>query len=302
VKRHWIGAAAVAVGGVWMVVSASGAASANGQAPGGNNGTIKIEAGPPDDRKANEPHVSCNVYVEFWGYDSGSQRAELIFDAHAPTNGGTILRDTASWSTPQREGGRHLDHTYGPADLAGAFTRAGIAPAKQGWHVKLTVHVTGSKGSDVKHKVFWLEPCEGGSGSTSTTRPSTSTTKRATTTTTAPYPTTSSTVGAAAARFSSGSPGDAGTVAAPAGSPIDVGVLGGSVSAAGVSDGVPVLLSAPAVAGTTGATSAVETSRATGALPRTGVAVGGIALVGAGLIAGGALLRRSGRRLSLRSR
>ena len=34
-----------------------------------------------------------------------------------------------------------------------------MTPSQQGFHVKLTVHVTGSQGSDAKHKVFWIEPC-----------------------------------------------------------------------------------------------------------------------------------------------
>ena len=33
----------------------------------------------------------------------------------------------------------------------------------QGYHIKLTIHAEGSKGADVKHKVFWVtgcDPCE----------------------------------------------------------------------------------------------------------------------------------------------
>jgi hypothetical protein len=170
-NNRWISAAAVAVGGMGLVAAATISAGANGQAPGGNNGTIKIEAGPPDTSKANEPHVDCNVYVEFWGYDAGAQEATLTFDAQAPTKGGIVLRDTASWDTSEREGGRHLDFTYGPRDLAAAFERVGIAPAKHGWHVELTVHVTGSHGADVKKKVFWLEPCAAYPTTTTSTTP-----------------------------------------------------------------------------------------------------------------------------------
>jgi hypothetical protein len=151
-------AAATIAGGCLAMAATSAIASS--QAPAGNNGAVKIEAGPPDTTKSNEPHVSCNVYVEFWGYDAGQQEAKITFEAQSPTGSGVVLTDVATWNTPARDGGKHLDHTYGPADVAGAMQSAGIAPhPKQGYHVKLTVNVTGSQGADTKHKVFWLDPC-----------------------------------------------------------------------------------------------------------------------------------------------
>jgi hypothetical protein len=71
-------------------------------------------------------------------------------------------------------GGNDLDavETY-------KLTFSGKPHAKQGYHVKLTIHADGSRGADVKHKVFWVKPCvESGSGgqvlggSTSATLPS----------------------------------------------------------------------------------------------------------------------------------
>jgi hypothetical protein len=180
-------ATALGASGALLIVGIAGSAYAGSQAPGGNNGTIKIDAGQKDAPKANEPHVPCRFSVDFWGYDQGTQTAELIFEAHAPTGGGVMRHDTASWTTAQRTGGRHLDYSYGPIELASDFARAGIAPAKQGYHVKLTVHVTGSHGNDVKHKVFWIQPC----GSTSSTEgPTTSVTYGPTTSSTVPRPVT----------------------------------------------------------------------------------------------------------------
>ncbi|MDQ1517553.1 MAG: hypothetical protein QOE80_3383 [Actinomycetota bacterium] len=53
--------------------------------------------------------------------------------------------------------------------------------AKQGYHVKVTIHADGSKGSDVKHKVFWVSPCP--ESPTTTTTENTPTTVQETTST-----------------------------------------------------------------------------------------------------------------------
>jgi hypothetical protein len=289
-------AGAVGLAGAGLVVGTAGSAWAGSQAPGGNNGTIKIEAGPPDDDKANEPHVTCAAYVEFWGYDQGTQTADLTFDAHAPTAGGTVYHDTTSWTTPHREGGRHLDKTYGPVDLASAFAKAGIAPAKQGYHVKLTVHVTGSKGSDVKHKVFWVEPCNAGATTTTVARTSTTVKSTTTSTTARPY--------VAPASGSTAAPAAGVPTGAPTAIAVPTEVLGiegtateqpRSVAAAGTSTAQPAVIDAvhpTKVLGAGGSTG--------GSLPFTGAAVGGIAVLGLGTLATGEALRRSGRTLRLR--
>jgi hypothetical protein len=83
----------------------------------------------------------------------------MTFEPWAPTRGGSPATFSTSWTTAERTGGNQLDKAYGPVDLSAAL--AGITPhPKQGFHVKLTVHVTGSQGSDVKHKVFWVQPCQ----------------------------------------------------------------------------------------------------------------------------------------------
>lgn len=134
-------------------------ASQGGQAPPGNNGTVKINDSAVDDGPNNEPHVACTFWVNFYGYDAGSQSATMTFDPWAPTSGGHSVTFSTSWTIDQRTGGNQLDKAYGPVDLSSAL--AGITPhPKQGYHVKLTVHVTGSQGSDVKHKVFWIQPCQ----------------------------------------------------------------------------------------------------------------------------------------------
>jgi hypothetical protein len=148
--------------------SSSGSASQGGQAPAGNNGTVKINDSAVDDGPNNEPHVACTFYVNFYGYDAGSQSASMTFEPWAPTGGGQPTTLNTSWTTAERTGGNQLDKAYGPVDLSSAL--AGVTPhPKQGYHVKLTVHVTGSQGSDVKHKVFWIAPCAPEVGGTSQT-------------------------------------------------------------------------------------------------------------------------------------
>jgi hypothetical protein len=139
-------------------VAGTSSRSDHGQRPPGNNGTVKIDEFPADGGNGNDPHVDCPFSVNFFGYDAGSQQATMTFEPWAPTGGGNPTTLSTSWTTPTRSGGNQLDKSFGPVDLASAF--AGITPTKQGYHVKLTVHVTGSQGSDVKHKVFWVEACE----------------------------------------------------------------------------------------------------------------------------------------------
>jgi len=134
-----------------------GHGSDGGQRPPGNNGTIKIEGGAYDGGMDNDPHVSCTLSVSFFGYDAGTQSATLDFTPVAPTRGGSTLSLSTSWQTAFRSGGNQLDTNYPVSGLDSAL--AGIAPAKQGYHISLTVHVTGSQGADVKHKVFWYQPC-----------------------------------------------------------------------------------------------------------------------------------------------
>jgi hypothetical protein len=148
---------------VWLCTSVMAgtafAAAAHGSrnAPPGNNGTIKIDTAVFSGNR-NHPHVGCEFFVNFFGYDGGTQQATLSFEPWAPTRGGVVAERETSWSVPARTAGNQLDHRYGPINLSAAL--AGITPhPRQGYHVKLTVHVTGSQGADVKHKVFWIEPC-----------------------------------------------------------------------------------------------------------------------------------------------
>jgi hypothetical protein len=91
-------------------------------------------------------------------------------------------------------------------------------------HVKLTINAEGSKGADVKHKVFWVSGCET-PGTTTTTKPTTSTS--GTTTTTRP----TSTSGTTTTTGGSGTSGETSTTAAVGGS--SSSAAGGSSSSGG---------------------------------------------------------------------
>ena len=135
----------------------AGVAHADGNAPAGNNGTIKIDGVPADDGNDNVPHPGCGFTVEFFGYDAGERHARLEFDAQSPLEGGMLLELPTRFTVAERTGGNQLNHRL-EVDLADVL--AGRTPhPMQGYHVKLTVHVDGAQGADTKHKVFWVSEC-----------------------------------------------------------------------------------------------------------------------------------------------
>src|SRR5262245_7837350 len=158
--------------------------------PPGNNGTVKIHDVPLDSNPHNQPHVGCPFTVTFFGFDEGDV-ATVTFTAWAPTGkGAVLLTDTVDIGADNNSGGGS------PAGFDGEKTYTldfyGILPhEQQGFHVKLTVTVT-SPGSKTpkfnKYKVFWAQPCE--SPTTTTTTPGGSTT-----TTTMPGGSTTTTPG-----------------------------------------------------------------------------------------------------------
>ena len=132
--------------------------------PPGNNGTIKVDDAPFDDHPNNEPHVDCVFETDFYNFDQGDYYADVEFALQAPTGSGPLTvapaqvfigEDPAGGS----DGGDDLDASQ-QYDLSQALAGSGAEPhPQQGYHVKLTIHADGSQGADVKHKVFWVEPC-----------------------------------------------------------------------------------------------------------------------------------------------
>jgi len=146
------------------VISFSGTAAAattgDGHNPPGNNGTVFIHDVAGDEHPHNVPHVSCQFYVDFFGFDAG-QHVSIDFVGQAPTGKGVQLLhvDDVMVSDDDASGaGQDFDSEW-PFSADSLGVTALGDPAKQGYHVKLTVE-TGRPGAHgVKHKVFWILPC-----------------------------------------------------------------------------------------------------------------------------------------------
>ena len=239
--------------------------------PPGNNGTIKVDAAPFDDAPNNEPHVDCVFQIDFYGFDEGDLYADVLFEGHAPTGGGTLLTDRVFIGEDANDGGGSTAGLDASAtyDLTDAL--ASIEPhAQQGWHVKLTIHADGSHGADTKHKVFWVDGCRPAPAPAVLAVETTTTTVAPTTTsTTAPPTTTTSTTEA---------PTTTTTETTQPGR-----VLGVSIERATPQPQTEVRAAAAEQAQPTSDTRS-------GSLPRTGAAIALLTAIGAALVLGGRAL------------
>jgi hypothetical protein len=138
----------------FLLAGSSGAA-----APTGNSGTVKVDGIAFADHHANEPHPSCDFRITFWGYGEGRE-ATVTFTLQAPTKQttgpGSISYGPINIGADPAGGGNDFDGQI-VSNLAAFLADSGAtAHPIQGYHVKLTVNATGSRGADVKHKVFWV--------------------------------------------------------------------------------------------------------------------------------------------------
>ena len=247
-------------------------ASARGDTPPGANGTIKIETSAAPATPANAPHVACHFWVSFFGFDSGTDTAHLVFSGQAPTRSST-LRDTKTSWTATRPAGDHLDATFGPVDLMPAIEAAGVTPTRQGYHIRLTATVTGGGHTASKSKVFWLTPCAAPAAAP------------AGVTTEAAKP--AHVLAAAVAAPSAGPTAPA--VTAPS-LPSD-----SRVAAAGVAD-MPATVAAGRLGLATPSSAPSGAASRAGVLPFTGMQLSAFVLLAALLCGSGLFLRRLGRR------
>ena len=195
--------AALATSCIGVVVFVIGLVSSPGGAgpgaPGGNNGTVKINGDEvKGSDKSNDPHVGCDFTVEFFNYDEGNTFADVSFDGIPPTGGGGLGGGQVFIGGDPAGGSDDHDGT-GSYNLLSALS--GVTPhPQQGYHVKLTVHAPGSNGADVKHKTFWTlcSPPKATTTTTTTTGPTTTTTAAPTTTTAGVLPTVVTTAPAGA--------------------------------------------------------------------------------------------------------
>jgi hypothetical protein len=139
--------------------------------PKGNNGTIKLAGydapngpghssgeGSVPRHPSNDPHLPCTFAVEGYGFDAVASHSALTFEQHAPTSGGSPQYGSVPLDGDSHSGGGSTAGFDGMQEFNLAFV--GDPHPKHGYHVKLTATTVYSQGSSVKHKVFWVEPCE----------------------------------------------------------------------------------------------------------------------------------------------
>jgi len=138
------------------------AAPASGGDPGGNNGTVKVQEIDFDAPPNNDPHVGCTFLLEWYGFDKGADIiSKVTFEMQSPTGSVGLSVDGPS------------EVFVGGDPASGAGTATGLDGREkytlsfdgpphpnQGYHVKVTINTPGSKGSDKKSKVFWVEGCD----------------------------------------------------------------------------------------------------------------------------------------------
>ena len=87
--------AAVALAGFALLAPVG----AHSSAPPGNNGTVKVDGEEFDKLHDNDPHVSCTFWIQWYGFDEGTQTSSVTFQAWPPTgNGETLMDDEVSFS------------------------------------------------------------------------------------------------------------------------------------------------------------------------------------------------------------
>ena len=123
-----------------MLMALAIAAPAAAKNPPGNNGTVKIhdnfEAEPI---VRNEPHVVCDFHLHFFFSDS-SQEGDWWIESWPPTGNKTTVMGRAP---------------YGPTNAAGEWATGALTLSAG--HYKL--YWEGRNDHNIKHKVFWVEPC-----------------------------------------------------------------------------------------------------------------------------------------------
>ena len=156
-KARTLAAVAMAAG---LALAPTTALAGPNADPNGNNATIKIDARPFDDAPDNEPHVTCQFQVDFYGYDQGAYNATVNFYVHPPTgNDELLLTDTVFVGEDAAGGGTDLDASKRYQLIP--LLRNNFEPhPQQGYHIKVEVNAPFSKGSDKKSKVFWTQSCE----------------------------------------------------------------------------------------------------------------------------------------------
>ena len=128
---------------------------------GGNNGTVKIDGVEFDTHPDNEPHVGCIFEVDWYGFDAGVT-SDVLFEIRPPSGGKvTLLTASKLLDNDDASGGGSVAGLDGEQQYdLGPYVGAFFEQPQQGFHVKLTINTPEANGSDVKHKVFWVQDCK----------------------------------------------------------------------------------------------------------------------------------------------
>jgi hypothetical protein len=276
-------------------------AQSGSQAPAGNNGHIQIDTYNADGGPSNDSHVGCGLSVNFYGYDAGNQSASITVAPWSPTPGGSPATFTTGWTTTQRTSGNQLDQTYqvGPADVAAIFK--GVTPAKQGYHARVEVEVSGSRGSDDKYHMVWLQGCsQAAAGSIpGASAPSSAQSGATGASPGVPTATPSAVEGASLGGTpgsSASTPEVAGAEQASPTSPTPTGAAGPGTAVLGESLTRPSVTSAAGLGAAPVSTSPVVSGTSIGGLPFTGADIAGETAAATGLLGLGTLMVRRNRR------
>jgi hypothetical protein len=127
--------------------------------PAGNNGSVKITPYAEDDSvPQNTPHVSCELDIEWYGFDAAAGVSTVEFTMLEPTaDAGVSVVAPLQVAVGGDSAGGGTDFD-GEATYRLSFT--GEPDPEQGYHVQMTTHTPKSQGADTKHKVFWVSPCD----------------------------------------------------------------------------------------------------------------------------------------------
>lgn len=147
-------AAALLATGVAALAMTPAAAFAD---PGGNNGTVKISQVAIDSVPDNDPHVGCELHVQWYGFDLGAI-SHVSFALVSPTQGSITVDGplTVDVGATSAHGGSHdID-----GDVVYVMHPHAVPQPQQGFHEKVTVDTTWSHGSQRKSKVIWFQGCQ----------------------------------------------------------------------------------------------------------------------------------------------
>lgn len=119
-------------------------------------GIIEVDGREFETDPGNEPHVGCIFQVDFKNYDEGDTFADVKFELQPPT--------TEPENTMKVDGDTRVfigeDPAGGQEDLDGQETYTlsfSGPPAKQGYHVKLTINAEGTTNADKRFKVYYVQ-------------------------------------------------------------------------------------------------------------------------------------------------